>query len=195
MDAGAQSAIDSGHAYDELRLESNVSPEPERTAASAEVASCEEVCSAALALMIGVLTPLAAAGEAASLTTIKLALPLVKGMLSAAIGGGFENDLALTTMGATYTAASLMNLGEESEFSADIVKDNITSAAEKIICSTLVCTIKLEGCCNYTGTCYDLDSVCERNCPGGLKHPLAHCDVYLTRLGKKIKISSLIPGS
>jgi hypothetical protein len=76
---------------------------------------------------------LAAAGEAASITTIKLALPLVKGMLSAAIGGGFENDLALTTMGATYTAASLMSLGEESEFSADIVKDNITSTAEKII--------------------------------------------------------------
>ncbi len=195
VDSGAQSAIVSGRAYDELRLKSNASPEPERTAVSAEVASCEEVCSAALALMIGVLTPLAAAGEAASITTIKLALPLVKGMLSAAIGGGFENDLALTTMGATYTAASLMNLGEESAFSADIVKDNITSAAEKIICSTLVCTVKLEGCCNYTGTCYDLDSVCERNCPGGLKHPLAHCDVYLTRLGKKIKISSLIPGS
>jgi len=133
VDAGAQSAIVSGHAYDELRLKSNASPEPERTAVSAEVASCEEVCSAALALMIGVLTPLAAAGEAASITTIKLALPLVKGMLSAAIGGGFENDLALTTMGATYTAASLMSLGEESEFSADIVKDNITSTAEKII--------------------------------------------------------------
>jgi hypothetical protein len=27
-----------------------------------------------------------------------------------------------------------------------------------------------------------------------LKHPLAHCDVYLTRLGKKIKTSSLLPG-
>ena len=58
VDAGAQSAIVSGHAYDELRLKSNASPEPERTAVSAEVASCEEVCSAALALMIGVLTPL-----------------------------------------------------------------------------------------------------------------------------------------
>ena len=32
------------------------------------------------------------------------------------------------------------------------------------------------------------------NCPGGLAHPLAHCDVYLTRLGKKIKISSIVPG-
>jgi hypothetical protein len=115
-------------------------------------------------------------------------------MLSAAIGGGSENDLALTTMGAAYTAASLLNLGEESAFSADIAKDKISSLAEQIICSTLVCTLKLEGCCNYTGACYDLDSVCERNCPGGLAHPLAHCDVYLTRLGKKIKISSIVPG-
>lgn len=57
VDAGAQSAIVSGHAYDELRPKSNACPEPERTAVSAEVASCEEVCSAALALMIGVLTP------------------------------------------------------------------------------------------------------------------------------------------
>jgi len=87
------------------------------------------VCSAALSLMIGVLTRLAAAGEAASITTIKLALPLLKGMLSAAIGGGSENDLALTTMGAAYTAASLLNLGEESAFSADIAKDKISSLA------------------------------------------------------------------
>jgi hypothetical protein len=176
------------------KIESSSSPEPERDALHAEVASCEEVCSAALSLMIGVLTPLAAAGEAASITTIKLALPLLKGMLSAAIGGGSENDLALTTMGAAYTAASLLNLGEESAFSANIAKDKISSLAEQIICSTLVCTLKLEGCCNYTGACYDLDSVCERNCPGGLAHPLAHCDVYLTRLGKKIKISSIVPG-
>jgi len=179
---------------EEPRLRSDVRQEPERTAAADEAASCEEVCSAALAVMIGVLTPLAVAGEAASITTIKLALPLVKGILSAAVGGGFENDLALTTMGAAYTGASLLNLGEESEFGADIAKDTITSTAEKAICSTLICTVKLEGCCNYTGACYDLDSVCERNCPGGLKHPLAHCDVYLTRLGKKIKISTLVPG-
>jgi len=144
--------------------------------------------------MIGVLTPLAAAGEAASITTIKLALPLLKGILSAAIGGGSETDLALTTMGAAYTGASLLNLGEESAFSADVAKDKVTSTAEQLICSTLVCNVKLEGCCNYTGACYDLDTVCERNCPGGLKHPLAHCDVYLTRLGKKIKISTLVPG-
>jgi len=176
------------------QVESGSSLEPERAALRAEVAGCEEVCSAALSLMIGVLTPLAAAGEVASITTIKLALPLLKGILSAAIGGGSENDLALTTMGAAYTAASLLNLGEESAFSADIAKDKISSLAEQIICSTLVCTLKLEGCCNYTGACYDLDSVCERNCPGGLAHPLAHCDVYLTRLGKKIKISSIVPG-
>jgi hypothetical protein len=176
------------------RRHSDISPEPQRTAVGDEVASCEEVCSAALALMIGVLTPLAAAGEAASITTIKLALPLLKGILSAAIGGGSETDLALTTMGAAYTGASLLNLGEESAFSADIAKDKVTSTAEQLICSTLVCNVKLEGCCNYTGACYDLDTVCERNCPGGLKHPLAHCDVYLTRLGKKIKISTLVPG-
>ena len=176
------------------QVESDSALEPARAALHAEVASCEEVCSAALSLMIGVLMPLAAAGKVASITTIKLALPLLKGILSAAIGGGSENDLALTTMGAAYTAASLLNLGEESEFGADIVKDKITSLAEQTICSTLVCTLKLEGCCNYTGVCYDLDSVCERNCPGGLAHPLAHCDVYLTRLGKKIKISSLVPG-
>ena len=53
-------------------------------------------------------------------------------------------------------------LGEESAFSADIAKDKISSLAKQIICSTLVCTLKLEGCCNYTGACYDLDSVCER---------------------------------
>jgi uncharacterized membrane protein YphA (DoxX/SURF4 family) len=194
VEGGARSAIDSDLAHEEPRPQSDTLPEPERTYVGDEVASCEEVCSAALALLIGVLTPLAAAGEAASITTIKLALPLVKGILSAVIGGGFSNDLALTTMGAAYTGASLLNLGEESEFSADIAKDKITSTAEQVICSTLVCTIKLEGCCNYTGACYDLDAVCERNCPGGLKHPLAHCDVYLTRLGKKIKISTLVPG-
>ena len=176
------------------RRQSDASLEPQRTAVGDEAASCEEVCSAALALMIGVLTPLAAAGEAASITTIKLALPLLKGILSAAIGGGSQTDLALTTMGAAYTGASLLNLGEESEFSADVAKDKVTSTAEQLICSTLVCNVKLEGCCNYTGACYDLDTVCERNCPGGLKHPLAHCDVYLTRLGKKIKISTLVPG-
>ena len=173
---------------------SEVPPEPQTTAVGDEPASCEEVCSAALALMIGVLTPLAAAGEAASITTIKLALPLLKGILSAAIGGGSETDLALATMGAAYTGASLLNLGEESAFGADVAKDKVTSTAEQLICSTLVCNVKLEGCCNYTGACYDLDTVCERNCPGGLKHPLAHCDVYLTRLGKKIKISTLLPG-
>ncbi|MGO9962827.1 MAG: MauE/DoxX family redox-associated membrane protein [Acidimicrobiales bacterium] len=173
---------------------SDMSPELRRADAGNEPASCEEVCSTALALMIGVLTPLAAAGEAASITTIKLALPLLKGILSAAIGGGSETDLALTTMGAAYTGASLLNLGEESAFSADVAKDKVTSTAEQLICSTLVCNVKLEGCCNYTGACYDLDTVCERNCPGGLKHPLAHCDVYLTRLGKKIKISTLVPG-
>jgi len=140
VDAGAQSAIVSGHAYDELRPKSNACPEPERTAVSAEVASCEEVCSAALALMIGVLTP----------------------------------------------------RGERIQRGHREGQHNLNGREDH--CSTLVCTVKLEGCRNYTGTCYDLDSVCERNCPGGLKHPLAHCDVYLTRLGKKIKTSSLLPG-
>jgi hypothetical protein len=44
--------------------------------------------------------------------------------------------------------------------------------------------------CNYSGACFDSEALCEANCPGGLAHPLAHCDVYINGT----KVSTLIPG-
>jgi Methylamine utilisation protein MauE len=153
---------------------------------AAEPASCTEVCSTELKVFLGAFTALAAPEEEIGKQTIKLVLPLIQGVISSLTDGGFQTDTAMGVAGSALTAATIANLAKS------VGNDIVSSSAEKIICETLICNIKLEGCCNYTGTCYDLDEVCEQNCPGGLAHPLAHCDVYLSRNGQKIKVSSLI---
>ncbi|MHB8457349.1 MAG: peroxiredoxin family protein, partial [Acidimicrobiales bacterium] len=83
--------------------------------------------------------------------------------------------------------ASLVNYALQMAKFADkkMSKEFLKTAA----CSE-VCKTKLRACCNYTGVCFNSDAVCEKNCPGGLAHPMAHCDVYIN--GKKV--STLIPG-
>ncbi|MHB1599750.1 MAG: DoxX family protein [Acidimicrobiales bacterium] len=54
-------------------------------------------------------------------------------------------------------------------------------------CEDYACKL-LKFCCNYSGACNESDAQCEHDCPGGLAHPMAHCDAYLD--GKRV--SSLI---
>ncbi len=75
------------------------------------------------------------------------------------------------------------------KFAGKTSLDKLEDQVGQMLCNDFVCKLKLTACCNYTGTCYDSDQLCESKCPGGLAHPMAHCDVYLDG----IKISTLIP--
>jgi hypothetical protein len=82
----------------------------------------------------------------------------------------------------------LINVGLD-KLAGKTSMDKLEDQVGSLLCSNLVCKVQLKACCNYTGACYDSDALCESKCPGGLAHPLAHCDVYING----VKVSTLVP--
>ena len=140
--------------------------------------SCGDVCSFALGVAVSLLAlPLAAitAPETAAL-----------GFAASLFAGGI--GLANTASGAALSA--LLPLVQ----SASLVNGVIDGLAgldnalgQTAFCEDYACKL-LKFCCNYSGACNESDAQCEHDCPGGLAHPMAHCDAYLD--GKRV--SSLI---
>ncbi len=148
---------------------------------SLTAASCNDVC-----------------GQAWKLVVLSFEVALATEPLGLAV---LLASYALPNLGETGESAanslSVLNVASEASSLAglayglvkDKASDKLKDFDQNVVCNA-ICNIKLKACCNYTGACFDSDAKCESLCPGGLAHPMAHCDVYIN--GKKV--SSLIPG-
>lgn len=144
-------------------------------------ASCEDVCGQAWNLIF------LAFKVALATEPIGLGVLLGSYALSSLGGSGQSAATALTIGNATRSATSLANLALRLTLKGTTSK--LKSFDGNLMCHA-ICSVKLEACCNYTGACFNSDAKCESLCPGGLAHPMAHCDVYIN--GKKV--STLVPG-
>ncbi len=140
--------------------------------------SCGDVCSFALGVAVSLLAlPLAVvtAPETAAL-----------GFAASLFAGGI--GLANTASGSALSA--LLPLVQSASLVNGLI-DGLTgldnALGQTAFCENYACKL-LKFCCNYSGTCNESDAQCEHDCPGGLAHPVAHCDAYLD--GKRV--SSLI---
>ncbi len=140
-----------------------------------EVASCATTCKVAWDVILFALQPLLV-GEL--LTPVGWAFAFGTFMLGQA-GSALAN---------TGNTGKLVNYAIN-KLTGQSLLDKLEDKAGELLCSG-VCSVKLTACCNYTGACFDSDGLCESKCPGGLAHPLAHCDVYING----VKVSTLIPG-
>ena len=146
------------------------------------VASCEDVCGQAWKLIVTGFQVLAASSG------IGLVVLLAAYALPALGSQGSSDANALKVVSSIASASSITNLAFRLAKSQGV--GALKNFDEKVICKP-ICSIKLKACCNYSGACFDSDARCESLCPGGLAHPMAHCDVYIN--GKKV--STLIPGA
>jgi hypothetical protein len=147
--------------------------------------SCTDICGEALSLMqfaFNVASATTPIGLAATLASY--ALPRMFGAVGAGVAGLIDYSQYMSG------ASSMANLvfravkgGYKLEHPTGLV-----DKAEGFLCST-ICKIRLKACCNYSGACFDSDALCESHCPGGLKHPMAHCDVYINGH----KVSTIVP--
>lgn len=140
--------------------------------------SCGDVCSFAVGIAVSLLAlPLAviSAPETAAL-----------GFAASLFAGGI--GLANTVSGAALSA--LLPLVQSASLVNGVI-DGLTgldnALGQTTFCEDYACKL-LKFCCNYSGHCNESDAQCEHDCPGGLAHPMAHCDAYLD--GKRV--SSLI---
>lgn len=140
-----------------------------------EAAGCTDRCQLAASFMLFALAlPLLAADP----------IPAALAMVSFLLG----NLQPGTTLGAWGSLiSSVINAADMYNIVA-LAEDKATEQFCALVCHKEG-LLKLRACCNYSGACFHSDALCEKNCPGGLAHPLAHCDVYVN--GKKV--SHLIP--
>ena len=108
------------------------------------------------------------------------------GFAASLFAGGI--GLANTASGAALSA--LLPLVQSASLVNGVI-DGLTgldnALGQTAFCEDYACKL-LKFCCNYSGHCNESDAQCEHDCPGGLAHPMAHCDAYLD--GKRV--SSLI---
>ena len=149
---------------------------------TASVASCEDVCGQAWKLIVTGFQALAATSG------IGLVVLLAAYALPAFGSQGSSDANALKVISSITSASSITNLVFRVAKSQGV--GALKNFDQGIICKP-ICSIKLKACCDYSGACFDSDARCESLCPGGLAHPMAHCDVYIN--GKKV--STLIPGA
>ncbi len=151
-----------------------------------QASACADRCETAVTYLI----------EAAKLLPLVVAPELELGEIVFELGTFLVGQAvgSLPTLPERLGAGRLVSLVQGATF-ANRVIDKATDLASSAFCH-VACGTKLQGCCNYTGKCFDSDALCERSCPGGLAHPLAHCDVYIVLdTGARYKISSLsVPG-
>ena len=145
-----------------------------------DVATCQTTCKTMWDVVLFALTPIL---EGELLTPAGWAL---------ALGGFLMDELVLGPL--QDQVVKLGMLGRVVNFAIDKARgktsiDKLEDRLGEMLCSEFVCKLKLRACCNYSGACYDSDALCESKCPGSLKNPMAHCDVYING----IKVSTLIP--
>jgi uncharacterized membrane protein YphA (DoxX/SURF4 family) len=145
-----------------------------------DVASCGDTCKMVWDVILLATTPLLT-GEL--LTPAGWGLALGSFLIDQLVLGPLQSQIANLGI-----AGRLVNTAID-KFAGKTSLDKLEDQVGQMLCNDFVCKLKLTACCNYTGACYDSDQLCESKCPGGLAHPLAHCDVYLDG----IKISTLIP--
>ncbi len=145
-----------------------------------DVASCGDTCKMVWDVILLATTPLLT-GEL--LTPAGWGLALGSFLIDQLVLGPLQSQIANLGI-----AGRLVNTAID-KFAGKTSLDKLEDQVGQMLCNDFVCKLKLTACCNYTGACYDSDALCESKCPGGLAHPLAHCDVYLDG----IKISTLIP--
>jgi hypothetical protein len=144
-----------------------------------EVASCADTCKQIWDVVLLATTPLL---EGELLTPAGWGLALGSFLFDQIVLGPLQSQI--TNLGTTGT---LVNAAIN-HFAGKTSLDKLEDQVGNMLCQDFVCKLQLKGCCNYTGACFDSDAVCEQHCPGGLAHPLAHCDVYINGL----KVSTLI---
>jgi uncharacterized membrane protein YphA (DoxX/SURF4 family) len=145
-----------------------------------EVATCQKTCKTMWDVVLFAITPLL---EGELLTPAGWAL---------ALGSFLMDEIVLSPL--QDQVVKLGMLGRVVNFAIDKGRgktsiDKLEDHLGDMLCSDFVCKLQLRACCNYTGACYDSDALCESKCPGSLKHPMAHCDVYING----IKVSTLVP--
>jgi uncharacterized membrane protein YphA (DoxX/SURF4 family) len=145
-----------------------------------DVASCGDTCKMVWDVILLATTPLLT-GEL--LTPAGWGLALGSFLIDQLVLGPLQSQIANLGI-----AGRLVNTAID-KFAGKTSLDKLEDQVGQMLCNDFVCKLKLTACCNYTGACYDSDELCESKCPGGLAHPMAHCDVYLDG----IKISTLIP--
>jgi uncharacterized membrane protein YphA (DoxX/SURF4 family) len=145
-----------------------------------DVASCGDTCKLVWDVILLATTPLLT-GEL--LTPAGWGLALGSFLIDQLVLGPLQSQIANLGI-----AGRLVNTAIN-KFAGKTSLDKLEDQVGEMLCNDFVCKLKLTACCNYTGACYDSDELCESKCPGGLAHPMAHCDVYL----EGIKISTLIP--
>lgn len=150
-----------------------------RSEAISAVYSCSQVCGAEWGYMLFALSPLLAATFYADAAAVGFAFTSF--LLSQAISTSNASPLVKNVVGYSLTAA--LNAADMMTLGPALLK----KLGGQLICKG-ICSLKLQACCNYTGACFASDAVCEHHCPGGLKHPMAHCDVYING----VKVSQVI---
>jgi hypothetical protein len=145
-----------------------------------EVATCQKTCKTMWDVVLFAITPLL---EGELLTPAGWALALGSFLMDEIVLSPLQDRLVkLGMLGRVVNFAIDKGLGKTS---IDKLEDRLGD----MLCSDFVCKLQLRACCNYTGACYDSDALCESKCRGSLKHPMAHCDVYING----IKVSTLVP--
>ncbi len=142
-------------------------------AALASPYSCADVCSFALGVAAALLTLPATVVASPEIAALGFAASLFAGGLglantaAGAVAGGALAALLPLTQAATTVSALI-----EGVTSFD------NALGQTAFCEHIACKM-LKFCCTSNGVCVESDAQCEHDCPGGLAHPMSHCNAYL----------------